>query len=146
MREGTINKKSWHYRLASFYAHGGDLTWFYEPGDFCSYLWKVARGLFVIAFCMFVLFFALFQPVADLAAYAYAAYEYGAWWLPLHEPAQIFVAFLVICCACVSLGLLAWAVITWKVKHPKDNGELGFADLLYFKLHDKICFKINYKD
>ena len=143
----TINKKSWHYRLASFYANGGDLTWFSEPQDFCSYLEKIAKGFCMLILMMLIAIYVIIIPVGDLAAWALACAQ-NHMWLHIDVAAQLFAITVTIFIFLAFMLYLIYTILTWKANHSTNllNDSPSFTSMLYAKFHDKVCFKINYKD
>jgi len=146
------NEKSWHYRLVSFYATGGDNTWYNKPQDFCTYLRKMGKGLMNIMLFMIILYFIFLKPIAHVASWVLASIHYGI--LPMDDQTKGFLLSIV---GLAVIAALAWAVFKTlehyqnkkKIeleKNPALADKQNFFSMAWSKFHDKTCFPIDYKE
>jgi hypothetical protein len=122
-----VNKKSWHYRLATIY--NPNIMW-EMPSNFCEYSMRVGVGFLFLLICFVGFFFELGLPIGDLA-----------------------VTFLI---AMGSIGITAllafWLMNLHKYIHRHDEfkkksiSRPSFLGVLYDKLRNKVCVGVKYED
>jgi len=100
MKTLTIDRNSWHYRLAKFgklYDEGGT--------DLCSYFWALVRGVVSVPFSIIVgvlAGFLLFAPILALIVWAVEG----------RYPVEIFALFgSFLYCISAFIGFVVWFVL-----------------------------------
>lgn len=149
MKAITLNKKSWHYRLATTY---GPFNKYDRWGDFdysrmniCDYVRSVFIGL------LFVVLITLI-----LGAFAAIVADFGAWVIAMISIEQLILpeagAILVSGIIC---GILMFAAIRGIVIGTKklinrfavpDYNDDSFIGSAYESFKNKICFTIEFKE
>lgn len=146
MKQHTLNKDSWHFRLANF---GDRRVWADDEIDICYYIRKVFGG--ATAFLALVIFAIIFVVIFGYgyitgAIWLYECISTGVWVAP--NP----VAGLTLG-ATVVLGLaLGWVImldhinrVRLNARHDGKITEPSFVSLAYSKFKSKTCFRINFK-
>lgn len=127
MREITINKDSWHYRLLNkldFYPDGAT--------DFCHYLRKLT-GLSILALLLTVLG----------GFYLYSMGEVCAWviWMVVNAELIAPDAMVVPGIIFSSIALLFLAAAAFQML-PDDTREV--VEAAWETVHDKVCFRVRF--
>lgn len=153
----TMNKNSWHYKLATAGKDPWELEYFDEECDnFCKYARSVFNGIMRYSVMGFILAVAFGITV-------YAVGDFLAWvgWMLLNlalvEPG-VGATFIIIASILVggfflfdliSKGIKKAAYAAHKTSHnihvALEKKESGFIHLLYKKYKEKVCFKVEYK-
>lgn len=153
----TMNKNSWHYKLATTGKDPWELEYFDEECDnFCKYARSVFNGILRYSFMGLILTFIF-------GAAVYAVGDTLAWlgWmlfnLSLVEPGvgATFMIMLTILFGgyflfdLIKKALIKLAYSTHKTSHKihvaLEKKDSGFIHLLYKKYKEKVCFRIEYK-
>lgn len=153
----TMNKKSWHYKLATAGKDQWDLEYWEENCDnFCKYARSVLNGMLRVA--------GLVLTIAGLTCISvWAVGDFLGWifWMLWHmtfvDPdlgAQLVTALIVIITGIIIFVGVAQAfkAIARKVSVASHNiavavekKDSGFISALYKKYKQNICFKVDYK-
>lgn len=153
MKPFTINKNSWHYKLANNF--GGGVRSFNDDHhperntDFCSYFWKVFFGAFWFTIiCILGAF--LTGCVADFGAWVGAMIVTGHLIQP-GSGALVVVAFLVlVLIGCIVAGADKLKEVRRNAQYEAeklgliDESEPGFIKMTYRKFKDKTCVQLNF--
>jgi membrane-bound ClpP family serine protease len=136
MNSIKLNRKSWHYRLATVYAN----EHFYGDGDenFCYYLKCVVAGAFMVL--LTIMFSALYLGgVVNFIIGLIVSYQVGH--LVDFDEYGAYIMTLTV----VIGTLITYAVLAEKHrerKYLKCKEEPGFIGLTVQKIRSKVCFKI----
>jgi len=146
-----LKTNSWHYRLASKYAHMDE-----RPHDFCSYARKVLQGgilaLMLALVGAAVLFFYVY-----LGAQLVAAYVSGVWMLEWYSDAVWGAVWETVTLGSIAayIGYQIWDQNTYQARLEKKRAALkanggvarqpGFFTMLYRTIREKTCFTVTYK-
>ena len=138
MKEFTLKRDSWHYKLVTFGDKESETKLKYEV-DMCEYVWMVIRSFALWAFFAIVavlLAFGVIHSLYDLVQYIFFGKEF------IEKGTVIFLTFVV--------GFLVFASIivflAWRETLRSDpDYKPGFAILAYRKFKDKTCSRINFE-
>lgn len=153
----TMNKNSWHYKLAVSGKDGWELERFEENCDnFCKYARSVVRGAFrYFAATMGILLIASFVLYVLGDSIAWIFWMIYNW--SLVEPSIGAQVMIVIASLCMMFGAFAliqkgWrysadaiAIAAHKTADNVSKRETGFIALLYKKYKEKVCFGVDYE-
>lgn len=136
MKPFTINKNSWHYRLANEY--GGLERW---EDDFCSYSRRVGLGL-CAALLLSAVCSLLLYPLVDLAIWAYFRMFVDP--VDMSTAAEIFCIIAAVLLLALAIGVFGSLREMYVESRPRVKKEPSFLTLAYRKFKDKTCVRVNY--
>ncbi len=143
MKEITVDwKNTWHYRLATYYAYLGNQAYAHDPDDFCEYVRKTFKGLFLLVFVMACAAYVFVSPLGDLLAWLTVSIQQGMM-LSIDDVGMRFIILLTIVLAFPLIAAGVYLICKWLDKDKLDKPS--FSGMLYSKFKDKACFKISYK-
>lgn len=153
----TMNKKSWHYKLATAGKDPWELEYFDEECDnFCKYARSVMNGMLRYAgLAMAVLL--------GVGLVAYTLGDFIGWilWMIFNvstvEPG-IGAMFVIVILGLATIMFVSKhtgrlivntahkvSLASHKAARKIEKKESGFLKLLYTKYKEKVCFGVNYK-
>lgn len=153
----TMNKNSWHYKLATAGKDPWELEYFDEECDnFCKYARSVFNGILrYSALGMAIVGGAgiVIYCVGDFIAWLW----FMLWNMALVEP-YIGATFILVAAGLITLLFIA-SLIAKGIKKTSDEirmashnihvalekKESGFIAMLYKKYKEKVCFRVEYK-
>lgn len=151
----TINKNSWHYRLATVY---GDFSGYSEESDFCLYSRQVIKGFFMTVIAI-IIGAAIGSLYLDLGLWIYFCINEGHF-ISMNLSGLLALALTII---------MAGSTIHFQISEyfdekryqeelrlqalSKEKGELpkiietppSFFKLLFTKFNNKVCLKLKFK-
>jgi hypothetical protein len=136
MQTITLNKNSWHYRLATKYQDNK-----YPSENFCEYFWAVVKGFFA-AVLIYVVISILIGGVLDFLIWSFVCLNYG---YITPNPFSLVIVFA-----------LSWLGIIFLAAYFKDKKQerlrlsevpvkISFFTLAYGKFKEKTCVKIEFE-
>lgn len=146
MKTFNLNKKSWHFWLATR-CSGLDYWEGHDVLDICTYSRKVLKGLFLF------LFWTIFVTMIGIA-YLISGYDFFSCLLdPVCTTfpqttylfaglSSIVVGIFVIACGAVGIDKYR----EYRYTHPTEKKAPGFLTLWYRKFKEKTCFIVSFKD
>lgn len=136
MKEFTLKKDSWHYKLAT-YADGDAKMRLKYGVDLCEYVQMVMKSFFIWGF---VIFFACLFAFAT----AYSWYDL-AMVLFFGKEMLDFASFAML--SLQAFLILFFAFIAWRVylRTREDVGNPSFMTLAYRKFKDKTCSLVKFE-
>jgi hypothetical protein len=138
MKEFTLKRDSWHYKLVTFGDRESETKLKYEV-DMCEYVWMVIRSFALWAFFAVVavsLAFGVIQSLYDLVQYIFFGKEF------IEKGTVVFLVFMV--GFAVFAGIIVF--LAWRETVVNDlDYKPGFVTLAYRKFKDKTCSRINFE-
>ncbi len=140
MKTLTLNKNSWHYRLASTYPPCDHWA---IARDICGYTRQVIRGMITCMFLTPILAYIVLCLILPPIAIFVPDFVLPTLVNPFTAGAIFYVVF--------ALGYTAYLIATAYVKLSSKGGlqkaiHTGFIYNSYKSFKDKTCFKIDFKD
>jgi hypothetical protein len=132
MKEFTLSKNSWHYKLANF-GMGGGILRVDDETDICSYIRAFLVGTFIFTFVA-----SVFAMLGGWVAFSvYNIIGYFAWGMEIAS--YVWVLVLIVGGLFSGVASVAGGVA---LREKLDNTESGFIRLAYQKFKNKTCVKI----
>lgn len=149
MKSINLSKNSWHWRLAHTYAQVD--YWKMQETDFCTYSQYVLRGAFA-ALAIVLLAGMIAAPAGGFIGWIAAMLSLGQ----VVPPDDLAIAFMAVVFVLGAIGLgVLFAKFSLKREDerlsrrwdnnyvPPKKKEPSFFALLYRKLKEKTCIKVN---
>lgn len=137
MKSIKLNRKSWHFALASYGTYPYDVE--YYAHDICSYTHKVLNGfmkaLFFIALGVFLGYCMLVEP------FIWFSYNFAFWYANQNLPLIVGIVFWALL---VLIGVFGMH-FHYKEKRNKPKPPPSFLSLWYRSFKEKICFKVDFE-
>lgn len=161
MKSFTLNKNSWHYWLANSINRHMDMMLTDGSNnslDFCSYVKLVVKGAFtkLMIGIAFALVFSLVSLL--LVGFGTSVYQLGFWFsngVFDHSIPSLFVMPMLMFCMMLCAVLLFTVPLliskgfeeldNYSARRPLEQKADSFIVLLYRKIKDKTCVKVNFK-
>lgn len=131
-----LNKKSWHYQVASF---GNVYSIEYQVHDFCSYIRVVFKGLFLILLA--ILAGVVFGYLMVIQPGIWALGGFQTWYFENNDVLRSGLVIWAFVCFSISLGVY----LTWRDSRRNLQQDSGFFTLWYRSFKDKVCFKVDFE-
>jgi len=135
----TLNRKSWHYWIAS---NLGDIE-DDEITNICTYLRHIIKGLFVGTIAG--LFASLLTFFLTTAAYHYLGVLLGIVHRDATKYEQVGGGIFIVTAIVAAIILIAVKVQNF-MEYAKTEKDVGFVRTAYRSFKEKTCILINFKD
>lgn len=144
MKSFSVNRNSWHGRLAFFY--GSHLTDYDGTTDLCSYTNSIIRGLGIVFLIILSVGSILSALVECLLAFAMLGTVFEASILALLILFALTCVGLAIILGISLVKLVDWIRIRKQRRVLQLDKEPGIISLAYSSLKDKMCVQIKFDD
>lgn len=151
MKPFTINKNTWHFKLANQFGGGVNVSTFNPEynTDFCSYFWKVFFGAFWFTVVMALVAFAT-ACVADFFAWIIAMIVTGHLIDPDGAAVAVILFISLAVLGCVFAGIDKLREIRRNARYEAEKSgtvadtDPGFFKLSYRKFKEKTCVQLKF--
>lgn len=145
MKHVDINRKSWHYRLATVYGQYRETNYWGEQdlsnSNICTYTKAVLWGL-ALALAFTALGAVGGYMVIDFFSWLFVMYSVGGFIEP-----QIF-ALIIVSMLMLGIMVVGGVLLTERKPIEKLMGLVGnsFVGNAYEAFKDKVCFEVKFKE